>query len=278
MNFIAKLNKAVERNDTLVCLGLDSALSKLPAHLKDDPTPIFSFNKAIIDATHDLVCAYKPNTAFYESLGASGIEQLKQTCDYLTATYPEVPIILDAKRGDIGNTNDGYIDFAFDYLQADAITLHPYLGQESLAPFLAKADKGIVILCRTSNPGAGEFQDLKIDGKTLYQTVATHVANDWNANDNCLIVVGATYPDELAEIRTIVGPKMPILVPGIGAQGGDIKAVMKAGIGGDKRGLIINSSRAIIFASNETDFAERAREETLKLQTQINDYRKVIPI
>jgi orotidine-5'-phosphate decarboxylase len=272
MTFAAKLHKAVTTNNSLVCVGLDSDLAKLPAHLKNGEAPLFSFNKAIIEATHDLVSAYKPNTAFYESLGAAGIDQLKQTCDYLTSTYPEIPIILDAKRGDIGNTNDGYVTFAFEYLGVDAITLHPYLGQESLAPFLAQADKGLIILCRTSNAGAGEFQDLDIDGQPLYRHVATEVSQKWNDNKNCLLVVGATYPKELAEIREIVGPDMLVLVPGIGAQGGDVEAVMKAGAA-NGRGLIINSSRGIIYASDGEDFAEAARAETEKLRDTINKLR-----
>jgi orotidine-5'-phosphate decarboxylase len=232
----------------------------------------FLFNKAIIDATHDLVCAYKPNSAFYEANGTEGIGELKKTCDYIREHYPEIVIILDAKRADIGSTNEGYAKFVFDYLGADAITLHPYLGREALKPFLDRKEKGSIILCRTSNPGAGEFQDQQVDGKPLYQYIAKMVATQWNLNDNCALVVGATYPLELSIVRRIVG-SMPLLIPGIGAQGADIEATTKAGV--DERGAnaMINASRSIIFASNGTDFVARAREETLLLRDSINRFR-----
>lgn len=266
MIFKEKLDKAVDINDSLVCVGLDPVLEKLPSEFKDKEKPLFEFNKSIIDATHDLVCAYKPNSAFYEALGAEGIQQLKDTCDYINDTYPLVPIILDAKRGDIGSTNEGYIDFAFDYLGCDAITLHPYMGQSSLEPFLARADKGCIILCQTSNDGADEFQSLEANGRPLYQQVATNVAQKWNKNGNCMLVTGATYPEQLAEIRQITGDEMIFLVPGIGAQGGDIEATLKAGLNNKGGGLIINSSRAIIYA-------ESPHQETEKLQSQINQSR-----
>lgn len=236
-------------SNSLLCVGLDYGE--------------FAFNKNIIDLTHDLVCAYKPNSAFFESKGAAGIEELKKTCDYIKQNFPEIVIILDAKRADIGNTNNGYVDFAFEYLGVDAITLHPYLGKEALEPFLKREDKGIIILCRTSNPGAGEFQDLMVDGKPLYQKVAQQVLS-WNINSNCLLVVGATYPEELGEVRKITGD-MTFLVPGIGAQGGDLEKTMKMGLNSQKKGLIINSSRGIIFAENP-------REEAMKLRDQINSY------
>jgi len=272
MNFQDKLNNIIEKNNSLVCVGLDSDFEKLPESVKQKENPQFEFNKAIIDATHDLVCAYKPNSAFYESLGDRGVRELKMTFDYINEKYPEVPTILDAKRADIGNTNNGYVSFAFDWLEADAITLQPYLGSEAIKPFLERTDKGSIILCRTSNPGAGEFQDLKIGDKPLYQIVAEKVANEWNANNNCLLVVGATYPEELGEIRKIAGD-MTFLVPGIGAQGGDVEKTLKAGLNSQKKGLLINSSRGIIFKSSGDDFAEKAREETLKLKEEINKYR-----
>lgn len=272
MSIQQKLNSIITKNNSLVCVGLDSDINKLPEHLKNDPTPQFSFNQAIIDATHDLVCAYKPNTAFYEAQGEQGIKELKMTCDYIKQKYPDVLIIIDAKRADIGNTNQGYVKFVYNYLGADAVTLHPYLGREAIEPFLNRADKASIILCRTSNPGAGEFQDLKIDNTPLYQIVAKKVAAEWNKNDNCMLVMGATYPAELAEVRAIA-PNMTFLVPGIGAQGGDIKMTLEAGLNKQKTGLIINSSRGIIFASNKTDFADRARLETIKLRGDINKYR-----
>lgn len=210
----------------------------------------FAFDKKIIDATHDLVCAYKPNSAFYEANGAQGLVELKKTCDYLRKTYPDIVLILDAKRADIGNTNQGYVSFAYDYLGADAITLNPYLGREALQPFLDRKEKGSIILCRTSNPGAGEFQD------ELYKKVAEHVARSWNKNDNCALVVGATYPGELKIVRRIVGD-MPILVPGIGAQGGDLTKTLAAGRDSHGTGMIISVSRSIIFADNPRKEAEK---------------------
>lgn len=272
MTFQQKLDNIIQKNNSLVCVGLDTDIDKLPAHIKTLEHPQYQFNKSIIDATHDVVCAYKPNSAFYEALGDSGVVQLKMTCDYLHTTYPEIPIILDAKRADIGNTNEGYIKYVFDYLQADAVTLQPYLGAEALKPFLDQADKGIIILCRTSNPGAGEFQDLTVDGEQLYKYVCKKVVNSWNINNNCLLVVGATYPEELAEIRKLAGD-MTFLVPGTGAQGGDVEKTVKAGINSQKAGMIINSSRGIIFASNAEDFAQKSREEAIKLRDEINKYR-----
>jgi orotidine-5'-phosphate decarboxylase len=272
MSFQQKLDACIVKQNTLVCVGLDTDFGKIPKHLLTQTHPQFVFNKAIINATHDLVCAYKLNCAFYEARGEEGIRALKMTCDYVRKTYPDIPIILDAKRADIGSTNKGYVEFAFDYLGTDAITLHPYLGQEALQPFLDRKDKGCIILCRTSNSGAGEFQDLVAGGKPLYERVAKQVAEKWNINGNCLLVVGATYPKELKTVRKIVGD-MTILVPGVGAQGGDLEKTMKAGINSKGAGLIINSSRGIIFASSDKDFAERARIETEKLRTAINVYR-----
>lgn len=272
MTFNDKLYKIIKKNNSLVCVGLDSDIDKIPLHIRNGQHPQFTFNKAIIDATADLVCAYKPNTAFYEQRGKGGIEALKMTCDYLKEKYPEIVIIIDAKRADIGNTNNGYVQFIFEYLGADAVTLHPYLGKEALMPFLEQKDKGCIILCRTSNKGAGEFQDLESNGKKIYQIVAEKVSKEWNFNNNCLLVVGATYPQELAEIRKITGD-MIFLVPGIGAQGGDVEKTVNAGLNSNKAGMIINSSRGIIFASEEKDFAEKAREEAKKLRDEINKYR-----
>src|SRR3989344_1780015 len=250
MTFQEKLDKIVEKNKSLVCVGLDQNQ--------------LSFNKTIIEATADLVCSYKLNTAFYESIGHEGVNALKDTCDYLVEKYPEIPIIIDAKRADIGNTNKGYVQFVFTYLGADAVTVHPYLGEEAIRPFLNIKDKGVIILCRTSNSGAGEFQDLKIDGTPLYKIVAKNVSSKWNTNKNCMLVVGATYPQELKEVRSIVGD-MTLLVPGIGAQGGDLEATLKAGLNSKKQGLIINSSRGIIFAENP-------RDEAMKLRNNINKF------
>ncbi len=269
MKFIEKLRASAVKHDSLVCVGLDSDVAKLPAGVDQ-----LAFNKAIVDATHDLVAAYKPNTAFYEAAGAAGIQVLKDTCDYIRAQVPDALIILDAKRADIGNTNSGYVQFAYDYLGADAITLHPYLGREALEPFLARADKGAIILCRTSNAGAGEFQDQYVDGHKLYEHVARMVAKDWNGNGNCMLVVGATYPEEARAIRETVGDDVWFLVPGVGAQGGDVKKLMTAAQDSRGTGLLISSSRDIIFASSGADFAEAARAKTERLRSEINSYRK----
>jgi orotidine-5'-phosphate decarboxylase len=275
MEFIAQLEGCIEKHNSLLCIGLDSDFDRLPPQIKKQKEPLFEFSKAIADATYDLVCAYKPNSAFYEAHGAEGIAQLKKTCDYVKENYPEVPIILDAKRGDIGNTNEGYATFAFDYLGADAITVSPYLGGEALEAFLSRRSKGIIILCRTSNPGAGEFQDLETGGKKLYQIVAQKVHDNWNKNGNCLLVTGATYPEELAEIRQIVGNDMYFLVPGIGAQGGDIEKSVKAAVNKQGRGAIISTSREVIYAGSGTDFAQAARTKATEIRNEINKYRGV---
>ncbi len=247
-------------------------MAKLPEHVRNGEHPQSTFNKAIIDATFDLVCAYKPNTAFYESRGSVGIEALKRTCDYIKENYPEVPIIIDAKRADIGNTNEGYCKFVFEYLGADAITLHPYLGKEAVKPFLDRKDKGCIVLCKTSNPGSGEFQDLLINEVPFYKIIAKNVSQEWNYNNNCSLVVGATYPEELAEVRSIVG-SMPILIPGVGAQGGDIEKTVKAGKDVNGKNAIINAGRSIIFASSALDYAQAARKEAEVLKNSINSFR-----
>jgi orotidine-5'-phosphate decarboxylase len=279
-----------------VCVGLDSEFGKIPESARrsgsgcdvSTTNTIVAFNRAIVEATMDLVCAYKPNAAFYEAHSTKGIAALQRTIADIHAIAPNVPVILDAKRADIGNTNVGYVDAVFGFLDADAITVHPYLGAEALQPFLARSEKGVIVLCKTSNPGAGEFQDLEIRPPEwtqalqsmfgnkmvlpLYQYVAHRVASEWNKNGNCALVVGATYPDELCEVRKIAG-NMPILIPGIGAQGGDVEKTVTAGKDSRGQGMIINSSRGIIFASKGTDFAEAARRETEKLRSLINQHR-----
>ena len=264
-NFIKKLENIVGKNNSLLCVGLDADTNKIPKKFKDQ----FEFNKNIIDKTYDLVCSYKLNTAFYEAIGYKGILSLKKTCDYLRKFFPEIPIIIDAKRADIGNTNWGYVKFIFEYLKADAVTVNPYLGEEALAPFLVQKDKGIIVLCKTSNIGAIEFQDLKIIKPSfgdcpkmakLYQFIAEQVSKKWNKNKNCLLVVGANYPKELKEVRKIVGDDFWILVPGIGVQGGDLAATLEAGLNSKKKGLIINISRSIIFSENPQQETKKWRK------------------
>lgn len=264
---IDKYNSRVEKSNSLVCVGLDSDFEKIPASFKEKEFAQFEFNKWIIDQTAEFASAFKPNAAFYEARGEQGGHELKLTIDYINKNHPDIFTILDAKRADIGNTNNGYVTAIFDWLGFDAITLHPYLGKEALKPFLDRADKGCIVLCRTSNPGAGELQDLVVQarGLPLWQIVAEKVRDEWNYNHNCLLVVGATYPEEMKQIRGLMG-KICFLVPGVGAQGGDVEATVKAGINEDKRGLIISSSRGIIFADNPG-------EEAKKLRDEINKYR-----
>ena len=270
VTFIEQLAGAWQANDSLLCVGLDPDSQRMPAHLQGQPDAIFQFCKAIIDATADLACAFKPQIAYFAALRAE--DQLEAICHYLRQTYPQIPVILDAKRGDIGSTAERYALEAFDRYGADAVTLNPYLGHDSVQPFLDHVDKGVVLLCRTSNRGAGDFQDLDCGGRPLYQRVAETVARDWNGNGNCLLVVGATWPRELAEVRALAGD-IPFLVPGIGAQGGDVQAVVKAGKTASGDGLVISSSRAILYAGGGDDFADAARAAAQDLRDTINLYR-----
>jgi orotidine-5'-phosphate decarboxylase len=245
--FLEKLRTKWDQGK-FVCIGLDQHS--------------FSKNKKIVDQTFDLVLAYKPNAAFYEAEGSKGWKELEKIVSYIRRKDSSIPIILDAKRADIGSTNDGYAKAYFDTLGVDAITVHPYLGKEAIQPFLDHKDKGSIILVKTSNPGAGELQDLKVGGVPLYIYVAKQVADKWNANGNCAVVVGATYPKELSEVRKVIGD-LPILVPGIGTQGGDLEATLKNGLDSKGQGVIISSSRAIINAKSP-------REATLNLHNQIS--------
>lgn len=260
MSVIDKYNKRVKKINSLLCVGLDSDFSKLPSRFRKKKNPQFEFNKWIIEETHQYTAAYKPNIAFYEARGDQGIRELKMTTDYLKKKHKDIFTICDCKRADIGNTNGGYVDSLFDWFGFDAITLHPYLGSEALKPFLERKDKGCIMLCRTSNPGAGELQDLEIDGKPLWYRVAEKVRKNWNKNNNCMLVVGATYPKEMRMIRKLTGD-MTFLVPGVGAQGGTVKDVMKSGLNSKKLGLIINSARGIIFDKNPKEAAKKLCEE-----------------
>ena len=271
-SFVQQIKDAWSRNRSLVCVGLDPETEKLPPHIAQQGSPIFQFNKAIIDATADLVCCYKPQFAHYAACGAE--DQLEQSIDYIHRMYPGIPVILDAKRGDVGNTAKQYAIEAFERYSADAVTVNPYLGFDSLEPFLSYESKGVIVLCRTSNPGARELQDLDVNGRKLYQVVADLAARRWNERGNCLLVVGATYPQELAEVRAIVGD-MTFLVPGIGAQGGDIEQAVKNGQTTLGDGLIISSSRAILYAARDESFATAARAATLTLRDQINAHRSI---
>lgn len=267
MKFIAHLKQTSDTNDSLLCIGLDPDAARFTPAISQSDTPVFSFNKAIIDATADLVCAYKPQIAHYAAHAAEF--ELAMTIDYIHDRY-QIPVILDAKRGDIGSTAEMYAREAFDRFKADAVTINPYLGLDSMEPFLRHDDKGIFILCRTSNPGGSDLQNLKTEnGMCLYEHIAIQAREVWNSNGNVLLVVGATRPDELKRIRELTGD-MPFLLPGIGAQGGDIKSSMENARGGQ---LIVNSSRAILYADTSDDFAEGARQAALQTRDQINRYR-----
>jgi orotidine-5'-phosphate decarboxylase len=258
-SILSKYNRRVDRANSLLCVGLDSEVGQIPERFHAAPLSQWAFNQWVIEQTHPYVSAYKFNLAFYEARGDEGLRALKQTMDHLGDAHPEILTIGDAKRGDIGSTNEGYVTSLFDWFGFDAVTLNPYLGQEALRPFLERDDKVCIILCRTSNPGAGEFQDLEIDGKPLWQIVAEKVSGEWDRNGNCMLVAGATYPAELKEIRALVGD-MTLLVPGIGAQGGNIERTVRAGLNAHHKGMIINSSRAIIFADKPEDSAQSFRD------------------
>lgn len=271
MNFINKLSAAWTANDSLLCVGLDPDMAKLPAQFQNDPQGIYHFCREIIDATADLACSFKPQIAYFAALSAE--DQLEKICAYARENYPHIPLILDAKRGDIGSTAQHYATEAFERYRADAVTLNPYLGRDSIQPFLDHADKGVILLCRTSNPGGADFQALDCGGLPLYLRVAETVARDWNANGNCALVTGATWPEELGEVRAVVGD-MPLLVPGIGAQGGDVEAVLRYGRTAAGTGLLISSSRAILYAGHGEDFAAAARAAAGELRDAINRCRR----
>jgi len=269
--FTQQLERAWRDNDSLVCVGLDPEIERFPPRIRAEASPIFQFNRAVIDATADLVCAYKPQFAHYAAYEAE--DQLERTIEYIHRVHPGVPVILDAKRGDIGHTAERYAIEAFERYGADAVTVNPYLGGDSLEPFLRHTERGVLILCRTSNPGAGDLQDLRVEGRPLYQVVAELAARRWNVHGNCLLVIGATYPRELAEVRALVGD-MPLLVPGVGAQGGDVEQVVASGCTRSGTGLIVSSSRAILYASAADDFAQAARAATASLREKINASRR----
>jgi orotidine-5'-phosphate decarboxylase len=256
--------------DSLVCVGLDPEPEKFPPRFADDADAVFHFCRAIVDATAEFACAFKPQIAHFAALGAE--DALRRLIAHVHATHPGVPVILDSKRGDIGSTAQRYASEAFDRYAADAVTVNPYLGRDSVQPFLDRADKGVVILCRTSNPGAGDLQDLLVDDAPLYQHVARKVATEWNTHGNCALVVGATWPEQLKAVRDIVGD-VPFLVPGVGAQGGDVAAVVDNAKTADGTGLIVSSSRAILYASRGDDFAEAAANAARSLRDEINRYR-----
>ena len=271
--FYRRLARGWDLNDSLLCVGLDPNQAKLPASLSSKSASLFEFNREIIDATAPYVCGYKPQIAYYAALGAE--KELEQTIAYIKTHYPDLPVILDAKRGDIGATAKMYAIEAFERYQADAVTVNPYMGGDTLEPFLEYKDRGVIILCRTPNPGSGDLQQLLANGSSIAHIVAAKAAQQWNENENIALVVGATYPEEIRSIRELVGD-LPLLIPGVGAQGGDLTAVLNNGLISSGNGLMINASRSIIHASSEHDFAEQAALAAEKLYKQINEIRSNI--
>ncbi len=274
MKFSEQLSAAWQKNNSLLCVGLDPDPAKFPAHLKAQPDAILRFCSEIADATADLVCAFKPQIAYFAARRAE--DQLEALIAHIHDRHPGIPVILDAKRGDIGSTAEQYAIEAFERYRADAVTVNPYMGRDSIEPWLAWQDKGVILLCRTSNPGGSDLQFLKAKvgaGDTaIFEHVARLVAEEWNTTGQCALVVGATFPGEIARVREIVGD-MPLLVPGIGAQGGDIEATVKAGKTAAGSGLMINSSRAILYAGKGEDYAAAARRVALETRDAINRWR-----
>jgi orotidine-5'-phosphate decarboxylase len=270
MNFTRMLAAAWQENNSLLCVGLDPDPAKFPAHLKGRDDAILEFCTAIVDATADLVCAFKPQIAYFAARCAE--DQLAALIAHIHEKHPGIPVILDAKRGDIGSTAEQYALEAFARFQADAVTVNPYMGRDSVDPYLAYPDKGVLLLCRTSNPGGSDLQFLDVGGEKLYERVARLAADEWNTSGQIGLVVGATFPAEIARVRAIVGD-MPLLVPGIGAQGGDIAATVEAGRTANATGLMINSSRAILYAGKDEDFAAAARKVAEETRAAINLHR-----
>lgn len=274
MSFTEKLSAAWSSQRSLLCVGLDPDVARMPAEFQSRPDGVYEFCKAIVDATADAACSFKPQIAYFAALRAE--DQLEALCSYIRTAYPHIPLVLDAKRGDIGATAEQYAREAFERYGADAVTVNPYMGSDSVAPYLEWKDSGVIVLCRTSNPGGSDLQFLKVDGIPLYQHVARMVSERWNRNGQCGLVVGATFPEELAQVRSIVGD-MPLLVPGIGAQGGDIAATVAAGCSSDGAGMMINSSRAILYAapgiSGNEDFSSAARRVAIETRDAINRQR-----
>ena len=270
MTFTEMLAAAWRKNDSLLCVGLDPDPAKFPAHLTGRDDAIFAFCAAIVDATADLVCSFKPQIAYFAARRAE--DQLEALIAHIHEKHPGIPVILDSKRGDIGSTAEQYAIEAFARFKADAVTVNPYLGRDSVEPYLAFPDKGVILLCRTSNAGGSDLQFLDVGGEKLYERVARLAAEQWNTTGQIGLVVGATFPAEIARVRAIVG-EMPLLVPGIGAQGGDIEATVKAGRTAAGTGLMINSSRAILYAGQGEDFASAARRVADETRSAINLHR-----
>jgi orotidine-5'-phosphate decarboxylase len=270
-SFRLSLDRAWSRSDSLLCVGLDPDPARFPRHLAGAPDAILRFCTAIVDATADLACAFKPQVAYFAAHRAE--DQLEALIAHVHARHPGVPVVLDAKRGDIGSTAEQYAREAFERYRADAVTVNPYMGFDSIEPWLGHAGRGVILLCRTSNPGGADLQALDVGGgERLYERVARLAAGPWNRGGELGLVVGATVPAELARVRALA-PGLPLLVPGVGAQGGDVAATVAAGRSADGRGMMINSSRAILYAGDGEDFATVARRVALSTRDEINRFR-----
>ena len=270
MSFHDRLRQVWRSKNSLVCVGIDPEVAKIPAHLQDEEEAFLAFGIGIVDATAPYVCAFKPQAAHFAAVGAE--DQLAKLIAYIQRHYPEIPVILDAKRGDVGSTAALYTKEVFERFGADAVTVNPYLGYESISPYLDYTDRGVIVLCRTSNPSSDWIQAVPLNDEPLYLSVARKV-REWDKNNQCMLVTGATFPEELGRVRRVIGD-LPLLVPGVGAQGGDVESVLKMGLDADGYGLCISSSRRIIYAGNGSDFAAQAALAAKNLRDQINEARQ----
>lgn len=276
LSFKQKIAHATAKADSMLCVGLDPELARLPRHIASASEPFFEFNRAIIDATAASACTYKFQVAHYAAEGREA--ELEKSIAHLKAKHPHIPVILDGKRGDIGSTAERYAVECFERYNADAATVNPYLGADSVLPFAKWADRGVIVLCRTSNPSAREIQDLRVDGRAMFEVIADLATKSWNANKNISLVVGGTYPKDLSTLRAQCGDDMIFLVPGVGAQGADVNDVVKAGQNASGAGLMINSSRAIIYASSGEDFAAASRVAAEATRLEINKARSAVAV
>jgi orotidine-5'-phosphate decarboxylase len=266
MSFRLSLRRRWKERDSFLCVGLDPDPRRIPEHLGKGPDSLLAFCQAIVAATADQACAFKPQIAYFAAAGGEAV--LEELIGWIHREHPGIPVILDAKRGDIGKTAEQYAVEAFERYGADALTVNPFMGFDSIEPYLAWPGKGVILLCRTSNPGGGDFQLLESDGERLFERIARLASSEWNRGGELGLVVGATYPAELRRVREIA-PTLPLLVPGIGAQGGDIEATVAAGLDGENAGLVINSSRAILYAGHDRDFAAAARAASVQARDDI---------
>lgn len=272
MKFKERLLRSSRANRSLLCIGLDFEMDYVPAKIRESDYPILTFNQAIVEATQDLVCAYKPNIAFYEKHAERGLTSLRKTIELIPE---EIPVILDCKRGDVGTTAKAYAEAYFDDLGVDAVTLNPFLGSDSVEPFANYEDRGVFVLCRSTNPGAADFQDLVINGVPLYEHIAKKAVAEWNRHDNICLIAPSTQPKILQQVRRVAGPNTPILIPGLGAQGGSVADAVRHGANLRGEMAVLSASRSVTYASQGDDFAEAAREAALRIKHEVNEARNV---